>query len=143
MHVQVCPHRSRRAARRSFRGVGSPSAAAASRRDPVKELYDCAGQLLQAARDLDAAAARPGTAPALAATLDCLDASLEALARSIDSACAHMHEPLERDRLERSPTARSAVANLKLLRQQLDHASRAARAARRTVGPLVAGAEPA
>jgi hypothetical protein len=54
-----------------------------------------------------------------------------------------MHEPLERDRLEHSPAARRDMANLKLLRQELDQACRAARAARRTVGPLVAGAEPA
>jgi hypothetical protein len=35
MHLQVCPHRSQRVAWRSFGRMGSPSAAAASRRDTV------------------------------------------------------------------------------------------------------------
>jgi hypothetical protein len=94
MHLQVCPHRSQRVAWRSFGRMGSPSAAAASRRDTVNELYDCAGQLVQAARELGVAVARSGTAPALAATLGCLEASLEALAQCIDSVRARIHEQL-------------------------------------------------
>jgi hypothetical protein len=120
-----------------------PSAAAASRRDPVNALYDSASELLQAARELNVAAARPGSAPALAATIGCLEASLDALAQSIDSARSRLHEQLQHDRLQRSPGRRSAVANLEVLRQELDQASRAARVARRTVGPLVADSGPA
>jgi hypothetical protein len=123
--------------------MGLASAAAPSRRDPVNELYDCAGQLVQAARELEVAAARPGTAPASAATLGCLEASLEALARCIDSVRAHVHEQPPRNRLQRPPIAHRALADLEVLRQDLDQASRAARAARRAVGPVVAEAEPA
>jgi hypothetical protein len=78
---------------------------------PVDEVYDCAGQLVQAGREIGVAAGRPGTAPALTATLGCLEAALD--------------------------------ADLEVLRQELDQASRAARAARRAVGPLVAEGEPA
>ena len=122
---------------------GAPEPARPDRRDPVNELYDCAGQLLQAARELDVAAGRPGTAPALAAMLGCLEASIDALARSIDSTRALVREPLAPNHLGRSKVAQRAVAKLEVLQQELGQASRAARAARRAVGPLVAGAEPA
>jgi hypothetical protein len=91
MHEQVCPHRSRRAAWRSFRRMRLPSAAAATHRDPVNELYDCAGELLQAARERSVAAARSGTAPALAATLGSLEAPSRRLPRRLTAqarACA-------------------------------------------------------
>jgi hypothetical protein len=97
----------------------------------------------QTARELDVAIARPGNAPALAATLGCMQASLEALAQCIDSARARIHEQLTRNRLQGSPAARSALADLEVLRQELDQACRAARTARRAVGRLVAEAEPA
>ena len=78
----------------------------------------------------------------MAATLGCLETSLQALAQSMDNnARARSHERLQRDRLEHSPVARSALAELEVLRQELDHACRAARAARRAVGRLVAEAE--
>jgi hypothetical protein len=123
--------------------MGLPSAVADGRRDPVNELYDCAGQLLQAARELNVAADRPGSAPALAATLGCMEAALEALARSIDNARGRIQEQLERHGLQRSPVTRNAVANLEVLRQELAQASRAADAARGAVGPLLAETEPA
>ena len=113
---------------------------AASRRDPVNELYDCAGQLLQAARELNAAAAHPRAAPAMAATLGCLEASLEALAQSIENARGPIHKRLQRDRRAHSPLARAASADLDVLRRALAQACRAARSARRSVGRL--GAEP-
>jgi hypothetical protein len=123
--------------------MGLPSAVADGRTDPVNELYDCAGQLLQAARELNVAADRSGSAPALAAALGCMEAALDALAQSIDSARARLQEHLQRHGLQRSPAARNAVANLAVLRQELAQASRAADAARGAVGPLLGEAEPA
>jgi hypothetical protein len=117
------------------------SAAAADRRDPVNELYDCAGQLLQAARELNVAAARPGSAPAMAATLGCLEASLEALAQSMENARAPIHGRLKRDHREHSPVGRAALADLEVLRRALAQACRAARSARRAVGRLGGEAE--
>jgi hypothetical protein len=78
----------------------------------------------------------------VAATLGCLETSLEALSQCIDSAHARIHEQLPRNWVSAAPGARGALAGLEVLRQELDQASRAARAARRTVGPLVAEAEP-
>jgi hypothetical protein len=75
-----------------LRHMGLHSAAAADRRDPVNELYDCASQLLQAARKLNVAAApihdglqrdRREHSPVARAAL----AELEALRRALAQAC--------------------------------------------------------
>jgi hypothetical protein len=52
-------------------------------RDPTRELYDRACELLLAAQEMSAAAREPGSAPAIAATAGCLDASLAALSEAV------------------------------------------------------------
>jgi hypothetical protein len=56
-----------------------------TRADDVNALYDGGCELLFAAQQLQTAASRPGTAPAIAATVGCIDASLEALLQAISS----------------------------------------------------------
>jgi hypothetical protein len=53
------------------------------KRQPTRELYDRACELLLAAQGLNAAARKPGSAPAIAATAGCLDASLAALSNAV------------------------------------------------------------
>jgi len=52
-------------------------------RDPTRELYDRACDLLLAAQELSAAARESGSAPAIAACTGCLDASLVALSEAV------------------------------------------------------------
>jgi hypothetical protein len=124
----------------NLRGMGLRPGKTLRRRDPVNDLYDCACALLHAAHELRAAAGQPGSAPAFAATLGCIEATLSELNESVGSIRARTSAHLSSAGIGRPVAVESALAELRVLCQELEDAGRAAGAARRTVAPLLAEA---
>jgi hypothetical protein len=115
---------------------------AVTRRDPTRELYDRACELLLAAQEMRAAAREPGSAAAIAATAGCLDASLAALSETV----AAMRLEATRQ-VARSATVPDALRNREIRSLQrefsglidaLAAAHRAADQTRERVGPMLA-----
>jgi hypothetical protein len=126
---------------------GEPTGAAPRytirRRDPARELYDRACDLLLAAKEMSAAAREPGSAPAIAATVGGLDASLAALSGAVAAmrleATRHTARPggAASDSLP-TDAIRSLQREFSGLIDALVAAHRAADQTRERVGPMLA-----
>jgi hypothetical protein len=107
-----------------------------NRADQVNALYDGGCELLFAAQQLQSAAGRPGTAPAIAATVGCIDASLEAMLEAIGSMKRSAVSEL------RSPDDDASIEMIEREFRALADALRAAHRAcdqmRERTGPLLA-----
>jgi hypothetical protein len=112
------------------------------RRDPSNELYDRACDVLAAAGDLRAAAARDNNAAAVAATLRCLEAALDRAARATDllrgGSVRRISEAWPLLGADASIAAGEVSDDFVAAGEAIRAASRACGELRDTVGPLLA-----
>ena len=107
-----------------------------TRGDAVNALYDAGCEVLFAAQQLQTAASRSGSAPAIAATVGCLDASLEAVLEAIRSMKRSALSELGRADAGRS--AEMIEREFDALVDALRAAHRACDQMRERTGPLLA-----